>query len=130
MTARQRPCYQDATMTESELVDRVALRAAMPRSAARLALEALADIAREEANAGHPIDIEAIVRGHAPAPVKAGNPSEVAAAEVEWLVEAARRHPLGLDFLLGGDPGAVAIMFNTHVFHVEAARRILGHVAL
>lgn len=43
-------------------------------------------------------------------------------AEVDALIEAAMRHPLGLEFLLNGHLGSVAIMFRTHAFTVVAAR--------
>ena len=42
--------------------------------------------------------------------------------EMERLIAAARHHPLGIGFLLQGDPCAVAIMFGAHVFTVEAVR--------
>lgn len=42
--------------------------------------------------------------------------------QVEELIAAADRHPLGVEFLLEGDLGAVAITFETHAFTVEAAR--------
>lgn len=44
------------------------------------------------------------------------------AQDVERLIEAARRHPLGLKFLIDGDLGAVAVLFGVHAFAVEAAR--------
>jgi hypothetical protein len=45
--------------------------------------------------------------------------------EVASLIAEAGRHPLGLEFLLEGDLAAVAITFRSHVFTVEAARRLL-----
>jgi hypothetical protein len=42
--------------------------------------------------------------------------------QVEELIAAADKHPLGVEFLLDGDLGAVAITFETHAFTVEAAR--------
>ncbi len=48
------------------------------------------------------------------------------AREVQTLIAAAGMHPLGLEFLLHGDPSAVAITFQVHQFAVEAARRQLG----
>lgn len=42
--------------------------------------------------------------------------------QVEELIAAADKHPLGKEFLLEGDLGAVAITFETHAFTVEAAR--------
>lgn len=45
--------------------------------------------------------------------------------EVDALLMAAAKHPLGTDFLLGGYLGTVAITFHVHAFTVEAARRRL-----
>lgn len=46
--------------------------------------------------------------------------------EVDALIERARAHPLGVDFLVGGYLGSVAAAFRTHAFTVEAARQRLG----
>ena len=43
-------------------------------------------------------------------------------ADIEKLIVAARKHPLGTEFLLNGDLCAVATIFGVHVFTVEAAR--------
>ncbi|HEX3110826.1 MAG TPA: hypothetical protein VHU41_17135 [Thermoanaerobaculia bacterium] len=50
---------------------------------------------------------------------------------VDDLIARARKHPLGIDFLLHGYLGTVAISFDAHAFTVEAARaRLLaGNVA-
>ncbi len=45
--------------------------------------------------------------------------------EVQALIGRARRHPLGVDFLLRGDLGAVAATFRVHAFTVDAARQRL-----
>jgi hypothetical protein len=45
---------------------------------------------------------------------------------VQKLIEDAKNHPLGLEFLKGGHVEAVAITFETHVFTVEAARKDLS----
>lgn len=42
--------------------------------------------------------------------------------DVGRLIHAARRHPLGLDFLRHGAPDAVAATFQVHAFLVDAAR--------
>ncbi len=44
------------------------------------------------------------------------------AQAMQKLVAAARNHPLGTEFLLQGDLCAVASLFGTHVFTVEAVR--------
>jgi hypothetical protein len=49
-----------------------------------------------------------------------------ASGEVDALIAAAAAHPLGIEFLLNGQLGAVAITFGTHAFTVEAARERLG----
>ncbi len=45
--------------------------------------------------------------------------------EVDDLIAAAARHPLGLAFLLEGELGSVAVTFQTHAFTVDAARERL-----
>lgn len=45
--------------------------------------------------------------------------------QISRLITAARNHPLGVEFLLNGDLGAVAVTFETHAFTVEAARDLL-----
>ena len=49
-----------------------------------------------------------------------------AQADVDWLLDAARRHPLGMDYLLNGHLGTVAITFGCHAFTVVAARDFLN----
>ena len=46
-------------------------------------------------------------------------------ADVDALIAAASKHPLGVEFLLGGHLGTVAVMFHTHAFTVVAARERL-----
>jgi hypothetical protein len=43
-------------------------------------------------------------------------------AEVENLIRAAGQHPLGVDYLIHGHLGTVAITFGCHAFTVVAAR--------
>jgi hypothetical protein len=45
--------------------------------------------------------------------------------EVADLIQAAGNHPLGLDYLLHGHLGTVAITFGRHAFTVVAAREQL-----
>jgi hypothetical protein len=45
--------------------------------------------------------------------------------QVTDLIERARAHPLGLDFLRNGSQDAVAALFGVHAFTVDAARRHL-----
>lgn len=51
-----------------------------------------------------------------------------AEADIDQLIAEASDHRLGLDFLLEGEPGAVAVTFGRHVFDVEAARKKLGRL--
>ena len=43
-------------------------------------------------------------------------------AEIDALILAAEQHPLGVDYLLNGHLGTVAITFGCHAFTVVAAR--------
>ena len=47
-------------------------------------------------------------------------------SEVADLIRAAGNHPLGLDYLLRGHLGTVAITFGHHAFTVVAARERLA----
>ena len=42
--------------------------------------------------------------------------------DVEELIRAAGQHPLGVDYLVHGHLGTVAITFGCHAFTVAAAR--------
>ena len=42
--------------------------------------------------------------------------------EIDALIEDARRHPLGLEFLRHGQLGSVAMIFHAHALTVDAAR--------
>jgi hypothetical protein len=46
--------------------------------------------------------------------------------EVSKLIERAQQHPLGVEFLAGGAPDAVAAVFGVHAFLVDAARQRLA----
>ena len=45
--------------------------------------------------------------------------------EVAALIDKARAHPLGTEFLIDGHLEAVAVTFQVHAFTVDAARRLL-----
>lgn len=45
--------------------------------------------------------------------------------EVTALIGAAKKHPLGTEFLIDGHLEAVAVTFQVHAFTVDAARRVL-----
>lgn len=42
--------------------------------------------------------------------------------EIDKLIRAAGQHPLGVDYLIHGHLGTVAITFGCHAFTVAAAR--------
>jgi len=48
-------------------------------------------------------------------------------AEITAVIDAASRHPLGLDFLRRGHLGTVAVTFQTHAFIIVAARERLAN---
>lgn len=47
-------------------------------------------------------------------------------SEIDRLLAAARSHPLGVEFLMNGYLGSVAVTFGVHAFAVEAARERVG----
>jgi hypothetical protein len=49
-----------------------------------------------------------------------------ARAEIENLIRAAGQHPLGVEYLVHGHLGTVAITFGCHAFTVVAARERLA----
>ena len=42
--------------------------------------------------------------------------------EIQYLIERAKSHDLGIEFLLNGSLDAVAATFNVHAFVIDAAR--------
>ncbi len=46
--------------------------------------------------------------------------------EVERLIQRAREHPLGTDFLRDGALDAVSSVFGVHAFVVDSAREVMG----
>jgi hypothetical protein len=117
-------------MTEPDLVDELAARTGLPRSDVQGVVTALAEIAREQERLGQRLPIADFASSSSAAqPDRAGTPGTRSfvppARDVEELIAAAARHPLGLEFLLEGDLCAVAIMFRTHAFTVDAARELI-----
>jgi len=108
-------------MADPTLIDDFARRAGVSKADAEAVLEALGTLA--------PARVSELLRRASPAP--APGPSQYAfnALDVEALIEAARKHPLGLGFLLDGDLSAVAATFQAHAFTVDAAREHLRRQA-
>jgi hypothetical protein len=115
-------------MVDPKLVDELVLRAGVSRADAEAVLAALGQIAPER------IPRAADAREASPPPVPRPAPALPRYApgpgEVQALIAAAEAHPLGLEFLLHGDPSAVAITFQVHAFSVDAARQQLARRAL
>ncbi len=46
--------------------------------------------------------------------------------EIKSLIQAAEKHPLGINYLKSGAPDSVASTFQVHAFVVDSAREKLG----
>lgn len=98
-------------MNEAEVVRELSRRASVSEESAEAVFRALRDLVREGA-----VDDRLL---HDPVPVVA-NPRDPRL--VDELIARARRHPMGIELLLGGLLGSVAIILGAHAFTVEAAR--------
>ncbi|MGE5359868.1 MAG: hypothetical protein ACM3NQ_12695 [Bacteroidales bacterium] len=138
-------------MKQSELVIELATRAGVSRADAGAVLRALAEIIREQTREGTGLSLadmdtsdeagaetptlssrEAANRpayADSGAPVLGIAPYVPSSLEVDDLIAQAAAHPLGIDFLMNGQVGAVAVTFGCHAFTVEAARERLGATA-
>jgi hypothetical protein len=104
-------------MADPALVDDLARRAGVSKADAEAVLEALGTIAPER--------VAELVRRSSRGPAPAPAQYVFNVQDVEALIEAARKHPLGLEFLLNGDLSSVAATFQAHAFTVDAAREHL-----
>ncbi len=102
-------------MTDAELIVEVTRRTGLKPADVRAVLSAAADVRNQSLGQG-----TGPSRGAVPTPP--GTPTD---GEVVELIAAAMRHPLGLEFLLDGNLGAVAAIFGVHAFTVDAARQRL-----
>lgn len=109
-------------MNQSDLLDEVAQRAQVSEEDARAVLDALAQVVRRERAQGDTVLLQALAGAGGP-PAGSENPKNAAA--VEALIERARSHPLGLEYLQKGFLGSVAATFQAHAFTVLAARERL-----
>lgn len=115
-------------MKDDDLVGKLAARAGLEPVHVRAVLAALTEVSCEHEQAGQPLPMAALglARCHAFRPRASQAASAQACdAGVEQLIAQARRHPLGVEFLLEGEPGCVAAIFGTHAFAVDAARQRL-----
>jgi hypothetical protein len=113
-------------MTDPDLTKELARRAGVSHADAEAMLSILAELAPAGvgktpsvvARAARKVDVWA-----ASTSTESGTMAFLpSAGAVEELIAAAERHPLGLEFLLDGELGAVAATFQTHAFTVDAAR--------
>lgn len=132
------PVEPEGFPRETELISEVARRAHVPEAAARAVLSALSDVLHEGDAPG------TALRSFAPTPARedgtapAEAPVDLQALKVsaptdprvvDDLISCARSHPLGLEFLLRGYLGSVAVELHAHAFTVEAARERLRSAA-
>jgi len=118
-------------MTSGDLVGMLAARAGLEPAQVRAVLAALSEVTCEHERAGQPLPLAALglarCHGLGPGADQSAAPAQQPCeAAVERLIAEARRHPLGIEFLLEGEPGCVAATFGTHAFTVDAARQRLG----
>ncbi|MCX7170317.1 MAG: hypothetical protein NTY41_08510 [Proteobacteria bacterium] len=135
-------------MSAVEFVGELARRAGVSRSDAAALLKVLGEISGVHPETGKPMSLREFAlpdadahadttataeAGRTPAGRDGPSPIPGFAAmryvpsdrDIEELVAAAEQHPLGIEFLLGGELGAVAITFGAHAFAVDAARQQL-----
>ncbi|MFN7987428.1 MAG: hypothetical protein U0529_08150 [Thermoanaerobaculia bacterium] len=109
-------------MNHASLVRDAAARSGLPEPDVERVVAALADLVHD----GHvsPDELLHALLGAAdPLHEHPADPRDPAL--VADLVERAKTHPLGIDYLKGGHLGSVAATFETHAFTVLAARDLL-----
>ena len=109
-------------MNHATLVKDAAARSGLPETTVEKVVAALADLVHD-AHA-HPDELVHALLGAAD-PLHAHPVDPRDPAVVAELLERAKAHPLGLDYLKGGHLGSVAVTFETHAFTVLAARELL-----
>lgn len=115
-------------MNESELLRELSRKTGLPESAAELILRAERELVHD--GVLDPAILTVAQAGAAVTPLLGAGPKlPIIAAKdpkdpslVEELIARAKRHPLGLEFLLSGLLASVAIALGAHAFTVEAAR--------
>ncbi len=109
-------------MNHASLVRDAARLSGLPEATAEAVVAALADLVHRSRLSPDEL-LHALLGAADPLqdePADPRNPGVVAE-----LVERAKAHPLGLDYLKGGHLGSVAVTFETHAFTVLAARDLL-----
>lgn len=115
-------------MRDDDLVGKLAARAGLEPGQVRAVLAALAEVSCEHERSGQPLPLAELglarCYGFRPGAPNAASRQHCDSG-VEQLIDDARRHPLGVEFLLEGETGCVAAIFGTHAFAVDAARQRL-----
>lgn len=109
-------------MNHASLVRDAAARSGLPESEVEKVVAALADLVHG-AHASPDELLHALLGAAEPLHAHPVDPRDPAL--VAELVERAKTHPLGMDYLRGGHLGSVAATFETHAFTVLAARDLL-----
>ncbi len=110
-------------MNRASLVKDVAARSGLSEETVASVIEALAGLVHDS-HATQDEALRAVLGATGPLHSPAVDPRDPAV--VAELVERAKAHPLGLDYLRSGHLGSVAATFETHAFTVLAAREALG----
>ena len=110
-------------MNHATLVRDAAARSGLPEATVETVVGALADLVHHSARQPGRAPPRPPRRARpAPRPPRRSRATPPSSPE---LVERAKAHPLGLDYLKGGHLGSVAATFETHAFTVLAARDLL-----
>ena len=109
-------------MNHRSLVKDAAARSGLPETTVERVVAALADVVHH-AHATPDELLHALLGADEPLHAHPVDPRD--STVVAQLVERARAHPLGLDYLKGGHLGSVAVTFEAHAFTVLAARELL-----
>lgn len=100
-------------LSASEVLRELSLKTGLPESAAEAVLHGLRELIRDGQ-----IDERTLVDAPIGAPI--ANPEDPRV--VDEVIARARKHPLGLEFLVSGFLASVAIALGAHAFTIEAAR--------
>ena len=109
-------------MNHATLVRDAAARSGLPEATVEAVVAALADLVHDSRVSPDEL-LHALLGAADPLHAHPVDPRDPAI--VAELVERAKAHPLGLDYLKGGHLGSVAATFETHAFTVLAARDLL-----
>ena len=110
-------------MNHASLVNDAAARSGLGNETVEKVVAALADVVHQ-AHATPDELLHALLGADEPFHAHPIDPRDPAV--VADLVEKAKAHPLGLDYLKNGHLGSVAVTFETHAFTVLAARERLS----